>query len=422
MNVMNGKPKQRIISRISWYNRLSFPVLFNAWEQEGIDREFEIVIIEEKPGPEFYRPGDVVLFSFMTPDLPEVCREVAAIKNRWKSDVLVAAGGPHVTGEQELAFMVGFDVLFVGPAERNFARFGRDLLDNKGPRMAAGKTVYRVEPAHLTTDEFNTFLPVSRYFATVPPLEIMRGCYWHCRYCSTHLHDVVFREKDSIVSYLVELKRRGMKRVNYVSPSSMEYGAGKGRALVLGEIRDLLDMTYSYDFVFIEYGIFPSEVRPDSVTGEGLDILKKYVSNKYITIGAQSGSDARLRELRRGHDTEGIENAVAIANEKGFRVHLDFIVGYPGETAEERRETLEYIKRLNKTHTIRTHLHHFIPLSGSPYGFRLPSFLPESAKQELVDLKKAGIAVGGWIQNEKQCNEFFDWMRKNFPGYYDRYC
>jgi len=217
------------------------------------------------------------------------------------------------------------------------------------------------------------------------------------------------------------MKKRRMTRLNFISPSSMEYGAVKGRRLRLDLIEELLFLAVSYRFPFNEYGIFPSEVRPDTVTDEGVRMLKKYVSNTYITIGAQSGLNERLRQLRRGHNVEDIERAVAIANNNGFRAFLDFIVGYPDETGEERRATVDFIKRINKKYRIRAHLHHFIPIAGSPYGFRFPSFLNPMEKEELVRLKSAGIVIDGWVSNEQHAQVYLNWLKTEFPGYYSRF-
>jgi len=47
-------------------------------------------------------------------------------------------------------------------------------------------------------------------------------------------------------------------------------------------------------------GSFPSEVRPEHVTEESIKLLRKYVANKSIIMGAQSGSEEILRRINRG--------------------------------------------------------------------------------------------------------------------------
>lgn len=411
--------KRRIIFRFAPYNRLSFPVLLNVWETHGIDHRFEIVIREkpltEKPAQPMGK-DDVVLFSFMTPHLPLVHREINAIK---ETGALIAGGGPHISGEQELAVETGFDILFAGAGEINFLAFGMDLLDNLLDNKSEKKKIYKSPPND--TDALNRYVPVSKYIKDLPPLELMRGCYWNCSYCSTGKNNPAFRSLESVEAYLDEIARRRFKRINYICPSAMEYQAPKGRKLNIEKIEALLRLTKSYDLTFIEYGIFPSEIRPDTVTGEGMRMLKKYVSHKAVTMGAQSGTNERLKALKRAHTVADIEAAVAAANDAGFLAYLDFIIAYPDETPEERRETLEFIQRLNKNYRIRTQLHHFFPLSGSAYAFRFPSFLPESEKIQLTTLKKSGLSRDGWVGNEKQTKDYFNWLQKNFPGYYSKY-
>ena len=150
-------------------------------------------------------------------------------------------------------------------------------------------------------------------------------------------------------------------------------------------------------------------------------MLKKYVSNNSVTLGAQSGCNERLKKLNRAHTTVDIERATAAANEAGFLANLDFIVAYPGETTEERQETFQFISGLQKKYRIRTHFHYFFPLSGSKYAFRFPSVLTEQDRMTLIALKRNGLSRDGWVKNEEQAVAYFKWLKENFPGYYSRY-
>jgi B12-binding domain/radical SAM domain protein len=408
--------KRRVFFRVFPFNILSYPVLLNAWEKNDLHKKFEIIIIDSKDTLEKikFRNDDVLLYSFMTPFLPLVHSEIIKIKSS-NTGVLIGAGGPHVTGEQELVSEIGFDLLFAGAGEDNFLKFGRDLLDNK-----INKGIYWCD-TDRENSRLNEYLPVSQYFKTIPPLEITRGCFWKCKYCGTGSHDIHFRSLDSIALYLDHMKRNKLKRVNFISPSAFEYEAYDRKKINIGKIAEFLELTRSYEFKFIEYGIFPSEIRPDTISDDSMKILRKYVSNRAITIGAQSSLNSRLKSLGRGHSVEDIEEAVAAANAHDFLVNLDFIVGYPDETPEERALTIDFIKKLSGKYRIKTQVHFFFPLPGSSYAYRLPSFLTQSEKDKLLTLKKSGISRTGWINNERQVMGYFNWLKEYFPSYFSRY-
>ncbi len=413
--------KRRMIFRIAPFNRLSFPVLLNVWESRQIDRHFEIIIREMPLTSEPFQAiqkDDVVLFSFMTPHLPLIHEEIKALEG---TGAIIAGGGPHITHEQELVLAMGFHILFIGPGETNFLTFGMDLLEHN-----LGKNkIYPFPTPAANTSDLNTYVPITKYMRGIPPLEIMRGCSWNCNYCATGLQTAIYRNLESIKNFLdlASTSAKKISRINFICPSAMEYQAPKGRQheKSLEKIAELLRLIHTYHFKFIEYGIFPSEIRPDTVSTEGIKTLKKYVSHKSITLGAQSGSNQRLKELKRAHTVEDIEQAVAIVNDCGFLANLDFIVAYPGETSEERWETLQFIKKLYKEYRVRTQLHYFFPLPGSTYAFRFPTFLCEKEKVTLRELKENGISRDGWIDNEKQMTHYFKWLRQNFPAYYSRY-
>ena len=424
--------KRRVFFRVFPGNRLTMPLLLNIWERNGLDRDFDIQLADWEPGrPSALRTRghaagneDVYIYSFMTPHLPWVAEEIASIRSAAGSPLL-AAGGPHVTAEPGLAVACGFNVIFRGPGETTFLQFGRDLL--AGSLVSDGATIYdgRVLPgtaeAERSATAWNEHIPVSAYFKTVPPLEITRGCFWNCRYCQTGGEKPQFRDHDSIRSYLAELRRRRLPRVGFISPSAMEYGAsGPGRT-AMDEIGNLLELCRESGFRFIEYGIFPSEVRPDTVSAAGLELLKRYVSNRRLTFGAQSPSDRRLAAIGRGHRLDDIWNAVEAANKAGFAANLDFIIALPGETAGDRSELLELLKGLGRKYRVFSQLHHFFPLAGSHFSRRLPSFLAADEQRKFRDLKKNGSASDWWLEGEHSVKAYFRWLHKKFPAVFDEY-
>ena len=411
-------------------NRLTLPLLLNIWEKNRLDTRFEISFAAGEPGRltagqvAAMMASDVCVFSFMTPHLPLFAAEIKNLRASGKASPRLALGGPHVSGERDLARACGFDILFSGEGEEPFLRFAHDLL---GEKIKAGgdPLFYEAPPATAAgVDDDPTwerYIPVSRYFKTVPPLEISRGCFWNCRYCQTGRSRPRYRGEDSIGSYLEELRRRGFTRAGFIAPSALEFGALLPKRLDLGRIERLLELCRLAGFCFIEYGIFPSEIRPDTVDAEGLGLLRRYAANRRLTFGAQSAVDACLARIGRGHTVVRIGSAVAAANAAGFAVNLDFIIALPGETAAERHELLEFIRGLRKKYRVHIQLHHFFPLAGSAFAWRLPSFLGADERQVFAALKKNGLASDWWQEGEKSVRAYFSWLERDFPDIFAQY-
>ncbi len=425
--------KRRIIVRLFPFNRLTFPLLLNVWEEHRLDREFEILAtgadtraagphappLHRETGP--FRPGDVLLYSFMTPHAARIAAEVepivAARRAMRAGFPLLVAGGPHVSGDAGLPARLGFDVLVRGPGEEAFRRLGEELA---GGGAVAGEGPPRVVDARPggnaapPPEAWHRYLPVSGYLRTFPPLEIMRGCRWRCGYCQTGGGRPRFRPQESIARWMAEMRRREVERVNFISPSSLEFGGEPALEELLGSAREA-------GFRFVEYGIFPSEVRPGTLSEENAALLRRLVSNRRLTIGAQSGLDDRLRAIRRGHSCADVERAVEIANAAGFRVNLDFIHALPGETEAETAAGVAFIRRLHRRHRVNVHLHHFFPLAGSALGRRWPARLNARQRLLLLDLHRQGIGNDWWLEGERQAAGFRSWMETRFPDLAERF-
>jgi radical SAM superfamily enzyme YgiQ (UPF0313 family) len=162
----------------------------------------------------------------------------------------------------------------------------------------------------------------------------------------------------------------------------------------------------------IHFGCFPSEVRPESVTMEVLESVKRYCRNRTIVLGAQSGSDSLLDKLNRGHTAAQAMTAARRIRQAGFRPHVDFVFGFPGETMEDRKVTLRMIDRLIQDLGGKIHAHTFMPLPGTPLFTETPSALDPSTKSTLLDWEKRNQLDGWWKEQEDIAWKIVEWRDK----------
>ncbi|RLD18106.1 MAG: hypothetical protein DRI36_02300 [Caldiserica bacterium] len=145
----------------------------------------------------------------------------------------------------------------------------------------------------------------------------------------------------------------------------------------------------------IFFGTFPSEVRPDYVDEDVLKIIKKFVYNRKIIIGAQSGSERILKIYKRAHSVSDILNAVYLCKKLNFEAQVDFIFGFPEENEEDLNDTLKIIKEIVKLGG-RIHAHYYIPLPGTESENKRAKEIPEWFKKEILKLEGKGKIFGKW--------------------------
>ncbi len=381
---MKKQHKSLIFNRNSG-NRFSIPVLLSSIEKRGLEKSFS-VRVKDDLCPDSVPDGAIVAFSFQTVHLPEVRADVR--KFRQKAGIRLIAGGPHATGDPENTLKLGFDTVFQGDGEEILPDFLESIAGSgKWPE----KRIFRADPM----EDLEQSLPFSGMDPFIPPIEIMRGCGQACRFCQTRGRKPVFRSMDSVRLYLEEIRRRHMLlRLGFICPDGFGF---KQDGLETAEtIEMLLAESKSAGIRFLEYGIFPSEVRPNHVTARLLAAVRRYCSNRKITVGAQSGSGKILRRVCRGHGKESIEEASALIREAGFKPQLDFIIGFPEETDEDRLETVEFMRRMGIRYGAWNQVHYFLPLSGTPYYGMKPSVISASTVRKLDGLASAGLANDWW--------------------------
>jgi len=145
----------------------------------------------------------------------------------------------------------------------------------------------------------------------------------------------------------------------------------------------------------IFFGTFPSEVRPEFVTEEMLELVKQYCHNSSLSLGAQSGSQNVLDRISRGHTVEDVKCAVELCREYDLVPIVDVIFGLPGETVTDQQETLELVEFVvNKGG--RIHSHYFTPLPGTPLEDAVPSPVGKDVNRTMGRLALGGKVTGVW--------------------------
>ena len=71
----------------------------------------------------------------------------------------------------------------------------------------------------------------------------------------------------------------------------------------------------------------------------------KATNCQQVFFGAESGCQTILNAVNKRTTVEQNEAAIKMAKKAGLFVAISIIIGYPGETAEMRKETFEFLRR-----------------------------------------------------------------------------
>ena len=339
----------------------------------------------------------IMIYSFTTRQAAKVFMEV---KNAGTDSIFIA-GGPHPSGvpDETLEY---FDYVVLGEGEETLPELVKVLQKGGDPGKVqgiaykdsgTGKIVKTPKRPYVNLDTYPCFDPKKLR----APIEISRGCPWGCKYCQTPRlfgREVRHRSIDSILKNAVYYND-----LRFIASNAFAYGSD-GIHPRFDKVEKLLSALHSLPDKKIFFGTFPSEVRPEFVTEESAELVRKYCANDSLSLGAQSGSDRILKEIRRGHTVEDTISAVECCLEHEIVPAVDFIFGFPTETEEDQEKSLDLVRWIcKKGGTVRAH--YLTPLPGTPYSSAVPVEVSDRVRRELGKLALGGKLTGYWEKYRK---------------------
>ncbi len=180
----------------------------------------------------------------------------------------------------------------------------------------------------------------SSFKASVP---IMFGCNNFCTYCIVPY--VRGRERsrksEDIIQEVEKLVKSGYKEIMLLGQNVNSYGKDRE-----GEI-DFPDLLRRINDIEGEFVIRFMSSHPKDAGKKLIDtILECDKVGKHLHLPVQSGSDRVLQQMNRRYTAEKYLETINYAREKAsdFSFTTDIIVGFPNETEEDFRKTLEIMK------------------------------------------------------------------------------
>jgi B12-binding domain/radical SAM domain protein len=344
----------------------------------------------------------IALWSFYSPDFAAAAADLRRVKEAGV-EALHVAGGVHATAEPLATLRAGFDLVAIGEGETTIVALVDAIVRGDDPRrlpgmahLDGGRLVSHGPGERASLDAFPAFNVRYRKWNAI---EITRGCVYACSFCQTpYMFKARFRHRSigDVRAHIDLMREHGSRFVRFLTPTSLSYGSADTTPnldaveALLASVREGAGPDAK-----IYFGTFPSEIRPEHVTPRALEILARWVDNRTLVIGGQSGSDRVLAETRRGHTVEDVIRAVRLSVEAGFRPDVDFILGLPGEEESDRVLSMQLAERLVAMGA-RVHSHAFMPLPGTPLRDATPAPIEPETMIAMARLESKGKAYGQW--------------------------
>lgn len=362
---------------------------------------------------------DIVGASCWSPTYEEGLN-ILRVAKKTNQKVITVLGGAHVTSYPNRAMENLFlDFIFRGEAELSFPVFLDELQKEEPDWTQVKGLVYRNKEGNIIKNQMereptidkirfpdyeamklDSYLEQGYRFNTAyknnAPVWITRGCPYRCGFCSAPLQNGKIIRTHS-VEYMVNWVKylhfeKGITMINIIDDNftfNKEYAKEFCREMIKLNIKGL------------KFGT-PNAIRAQRTDIELMKLMKE-AGWEHLLIAPESGSKRVLELMKKDLDPQIIIQKVKEIKEVGLKVHGTFILGYPGETEEDIKETTALIRECGFHFLF---LNNFQPLPGTPIYDQLV------AQNEIKDgLLPKNYSGGERVYTPRDLKNF------NFPRY-----
>lgn len=179
----------------------------------------------------------------------------------------------------------------------------------------------------------------------------MPFCPTRCLYCS-FISDTIDHCKKYVDDYLNAMIYDIKATSEYISNKGLNiscvyFGGGTPTSINNNQFELIMKNVYEAFIKGNSVKEFTVECgRPDSITEEKLNTMKKYGVHR-ISINPQTMNDDTMKVIGRHHTVQDVIDKFYMARKAGFsNINMDIIIGLPGENPDKVRNTCSEILKL----------------------------------------------------------------------------
>jgi ribosomal protein S12 methylthiotransferase len=201
-------------------------------------------------------------------------------------------------------------------------------------------------PTYIYDADTPRLLATPRHYAYV---KIAEGCDYRCAFCIIPKlrGDYRSRTVESIVQEARTLASRGVKELLLISQDTSFYGIDRGERGGLPRLLRELNRVDGLEWIRMLY-LYPTTITDDVL--EAMAESEKVC--KYIDLPLQHAADPVLKRMKRPGTRASYEKLLDRIRTRlpGVTLRTTFIVGFPGETADDFAELESFIESTGFDH------------------------------------------------------------------------
>lgn len=235
------------------------------------------------------------------------------------------------------------------------------------------------------------FLPPPHISGASAFVSIMEGCSKYCSYCVVPYTrgEEVHRPFDDVLAEVAGLADQGVKEITLLGQNVNSWRSTMGNTNEIADFATLLE--YVAEIPGIERLRYVTS-HPNEFTASliaAYERIPKLVSHLHLPV--QHGSDRILMAMKRGYTSMEYKSTVRKlrAIRPNMSLSSDFIVGFPGETAEDHSRQMKLIDEIGFDNSFSFI---FSPRPGTPAA-NLPDTTPHEVKMQRLQEVQSAINV-----------------------------
>ncbi len=286
---------------------------------------------------DFGEIADVVVINTctVTGTADKKCRQAIKKARKTSPDAFIAVTGCYAQAEADkIAEIPGVDMVLGMNEKFNIFKHINDFKKKEKPEIYSCETeaIDRFDSAFSSGDRTRSFL------------KVQDGCDYPCTYCT--IPSVRGKSRSGKVADIVRqaktISEKGFKEIILTGVNIGDFGKGSDETFF--DLVKALDKVEGIE----RYRI--SSIEPNLITDKIIEFTAK--SDKFLPhfhIPLQSGSDKILKLMKRRYNTDLFRRKIEKINQliPDAFLGIDVIVGFPGETDEDFKDTYHFLESLN---------------------------------------------------------------------------